>query len=155
MKLAGAKNPGAWFRANRVLVNLSGTEQTALLGVLNDRLNFADPTYDDLVALAAETGVDIGANFPINKSLWLATMINSGIPLQIWMGHLTFTTYTLSGSTGNRTAVANYQDNVRRFARELRREVRRFIFANREFRDVFDVPGPGNPGGLPDANQNQ
>lgn len=79
-------------------------------------------------------------------------MLN-GIPRQIWMGKLSFTTYTpVSEAPGQPVTSykANYQSELHYFAKDLRKIVRNYIFANREINDLLDV-GHDNPGKLPNA----
>lgn len=154
MKRAGAKNDGAWFRSNKVITGLVGAQQVAL-ATLIAQLDETDGAYNALTALAAETGVDLGVNFPTTANLWCSRLVSQGIPRQIWYGKLTFTTYHRTGNPGNYKYAPNYNQDIFPFSKKLRKTVRNFIFALRETNDVFDVGNKtqNNPGGLPDANR--
>lgn len=149
MKPAGAKNTGAWFRANKAIHAMSGGDRTNL-GTILAATDHASDAFNALQSFAAEVGYTLGSDFPTSENAWIAAMLGKGIPWQIWNGHLTFTTY----SVVDEKLYANYQDPIRRFAHDLRRLVRRFIFAGRQLKDVFDVGNihTGNPGGLPDTD---
>jgi hypothetical protein len=154
MKISGAKNTGAWYRANKLIKSLDGSERDALAAILNG-LTYADSTWNDITDFAAQTGIDIAeTGAPDSTGSWIESMLLNGIPLQIWMGKLSFTTYTLSGAPGARTATPNYQQNVFKFSQQLRKAVRTFSFARREFLDLTNTKDltTGNPGGLPNID---
>lgn len=153
MKIAGTKNTGAWFRFNKRLQTLTEAERADMHDYLISNLLFLDAVFNDTVSLATEAGITNGA-FPTTSSQWLSTMLVEGIPLQIWMGKPTFTTYTRAGTTGHYTYTANYVSNRTQFANELRGFSKRWIHAMRQLRDVYDVgtKSENNPGGLPNAD---
>lgn len=152
MKRAGRKNQGAWYRANKAITGvMSLGEKEALITLLEVDIDIGT-LFDALISQASTVGVTIpGA--PESVGDWVAQFFVHGIPLQIWMGKPTFTTYTRSGIPGEYLyepdKIAEYQDGGER----IRKIVSDFLFARRQFRDVFNVglAKEGNPGGYPDA----
>lgn len=155
MKIAGRKNDGAWYRTNKELAKLDGNDQGALNAVLQ-LIPTSDAAFNALLALANETGVD-GPTFPANKGAWLFRMITEGIPRQIYMGKLTFTTYTEVVGENGPYLLGNYQSEIHHFAKDLRKALANWLFARRQMRDVFDMGSidKGNPGGNPDNEQDE
>lgn len=150
MKISGQKNDGAWFRANRALRKLTETERASITARIAENSLFAELAFNDMLALAAETGVD-SLTMPGTTSAWISHMMEDGIPRQIWMGRLTFTTYAeVDGKI-----VGNYQSNIHYFAHELRKFVITSLKAFRQVKDVFNIGNlvTGNPGGLPDGDK--
>lgn len=161
MKIAGKKNDGAWFRANKAihemgleedgeakLANLSSYLYTTLGGA-------ADSAFAAITALANDTGVEPPAS-PGNASAWVSRMITDGIPRQVWFGRLSFTTYTRAGGPGAYTYTADHQTVFHQFARGLRKHVARWLHGRRAINDLTDtgLAGDGNPGGQPDSVPN-
>ena len=152
MKRAGLKNDGAWFRANKFIKSLSEDDRS-MLGNIIQNLPTIDAAFNALVSLQSEVGLSAESGWPDSAGAWGISMALKGIPRQIWYGHLTFTTYALSGEEGSRKATANYQSPIHYFAKDLRRAVSVFKAADRELRDVFDILGRNNPSGLPNATK--
>lgn len=151
MKKAGSKNNGAWFRFNKFLKTLDDDGAArAQLAQLILQSNYVDNAFNALEALIAETGVG-GAidGLPASAGDWVAKMCAEGIPLQVWMGKLTTTTYAKTADGWR----ANYQSPFHYFAKDLRKICRNFVFAFREVADLVNDAGPANPGGLPDATK--
>lgn len=156
MKIAGRKNNGAWFRANKVIHNLSETEQGDLTAYLEDALSeVKDDAYNAVLALLAEAGVTPPAS-PSTANAWISRMVLVGIPLQIWMGRLSFTTYSKTGEGESAVYTANYQTAIHNFGKRLRKAVTRWLMGRRQSRDIFDIglQSEGNPGGQPDSVAN-
>lgn len=149
MKIAGQKNDGAWFRANKAIHALS-PENKASLAALLQTLPTATNAFGAIETLASELGVDPPAS-PANVGAWCSTLCTSGIPRQVWYGHLTFTTYTRSGASGSFKYTANYQDLMFAFAKDLRKTVINYIKGFRAINDLLDNGdrNHGNPGGNP------
>lgn len=147
MKIAGRKNPGAWFRANKVIKSLSETERNNLAGLLKGSPN-ADTAFNDFKGMIISAGVTF-PGLPTTKDAWCISMAANGIPWQVWNGVLSFTTYTKTGGKYYPAA----QSSMHYFSVDVRKIVTRFLFGRRAAKDVFDVGGPteGNPGGLPDG----
>jgi len=167
MKIAGRKNDGAWFRTNCVLMGnqklgtqpMGETEKTALKAYLITNMLFADAYFNSLLSLQAEAGLVIPAA-PTTVAEFIGKLIDEGIPRQVWLGKLTFTTYTKvpttiqlpSGAILNKY-VPNYVEHAANFGNELRGFMKRYLFARREIRDVFQLGSAleGNPGGVANA----
>lgn len=154
MKKAGAKNDGAWFRSNKVIVKkLTISQKNVLAGKIATDNEFADATFADLQSLAADAGLNESQNVPTTLEAWVNTMMLKGIPRQIWNGRLTTTTYSKvdNGTLTGHDYIPNYSTNIGKFAKQMRKTVRDFIFLLRETNDVFDI-ADNNPGGLPNAD---
>lgn len=156
MKIAGRKNPGAWYRTNKAIKALSLDDKLALQTYLTTELLFLDSYFNDMVSLAAEAGVSIDS-MPVTKDDFIASLVGNGIPLQVWMGKLTFTTYTKECEGADAEYIPNYAASATSFGNELRGFMKRYLHANRQVRDVFNLGtlGHGNPGGLPDIDPEQ
>jgi len=154
MKIAGLKNQSAWFRYNKAIRELP-TGDKARLKTIILASDFVDLAHNDILALAAEVGVT-SPDFPSSATAWVEAMLSSGIPLQVWMGRLSFTTYAIVEAHGDVEAYwgGNYQNNIRYFAKDLRRMVMLFIKGIRAINDLTNTQTltSGNPGGLPDGN---
>lgn len=156
MKVAGQKNPGAWYRANKFIrfapVGANSALQDALM--LSE---FGDAAYNAIVALAAQVGAPLDSTMD-SKEEWIHQLAYRGIPWQVWNGHLSFTTYTAGSSGGgvpDGTYTANYQSEMHYFAKDLRKIMKRFVKGNREVMDLlnFRTRAQGNPGGIADADK--
>lgn len=162
MKIAARKTHGAWFRTNaqisgntRLGITPIPTEdREALITFLVGEMTFLDPYFNALQSLQAESGIVLPEGAPTTSEGFIRVMIEHGIPLQVWMGRLNFTTYARSGELHARVYTANYVEHARNFGNELRGFLKRFLFARRQMRDVFNQGSAkqGNPGGLPDAH---
>lgn len=152
MKIAGLKNNGAWYRANKFIASLDTVQKSALLAVL-DVNDFKDATFNDLTAMGVEVGVDVLATTP-NVGAWMASLVNGGIPNQVWLGHLSFTTYqkVILGPIIKYTP--NYQTNIAKFAKRLRRQMSHYMIGFRKLADLTNLGNrashPSNP--LPNAS---
>lgn len=149
MKIAGRKNDGAWYRANKYIKSLNSTQKLSLAAEMSAGA-YSDAAYNDLVSLATELNIDSG-DIPANVNDWCSTMANYGIPRQIWYGRLSFTTYGLSETSEPPALRANYQSNIHYFAKELRKLMKNQAFGTREISDVFNR-GDHNPGGWPNVD---
>lgn len=161
MKIAGRKNDGAWFRTNAAIqgnqnqgiLPLSSQEKESLIEFLRSNLLYASQYVNNMAGLAVEAGVPVPEALQ-DAPTFVASLINYGIPRQVWMGKLTFTTYTKVGAGAAAKWVPNYADAAANFGNELRGFIKRWMFARRQIYDVAQV-GPasgGNPGGVADAN---
>jgi hypothetical protein len=149
MKIAGRKNDGAWFRTNQAILALSSAQRTSLLAKLNAIATL--PAFvAALIAFQNKTGVTITGGGSWTASSLMTSYTVSGIPRQVWMGVMTFDTYTKQ-SSGKYTK--DTEPSLRRFAIDLRGTVTQFIFAQREIDDVTDTGdvNQDNPGGNPDG----
>lgn len=153
MKKAGAKNDGAWFRANKAIMAMDSTQRATLSSLITDNCPTIEALFNDLQSLAAEAGLNESSGIPETLSDWLGSLLSKGIPRQIWWGKLTTTSYTrVDGDTiGTYEYIPNYSGNILQAAKELRRVVRNFIFALRESGDVFNLD-TFNPGKLPNVD---
>lgn len=157
MKIAGQKNPGAWFRFNSWLFKGNGgsPQPPSVITALHSKLvgsDFIDAAFNALDALANEAGQGGIIN---SAEEWVDSMLSDGIPLQIWMGRLSWTSYVRTGSPGSYEYTPNAQSEIHYFANDLRKICAHFKASIREVSDVFNVGGLGenNPGGKPNANQ--
>lgn len=153
MKVAGRKNDGAWFRANKFLASVDEATRDNIATQINASA-FLDEAYNALSALADELFVNI--DDIDTKEAWTLKLVSNGIPRQIWNGRLSYTTYTKL-TTGPRAGQyqANYQSAFHYFAKDLRKIMTRAILGIREINDLTNQGALGNqnPGGLPDANK--
>jgi hypothetical protein len=150
MKLAGAKNDGAWFRSNQQMHGLTDTQKTRLATLIQDLPGMA-AYIAALSAFETKTGVTIQSGTSDFSSATLATTyVTNGIPRQVWFGVMTFDTYTKQAD-GSYTK--DTEPSLRVFAKQLRHTVRRYLFAQRQLNDVTDLGDidTGNPGGNPDT----
>ncbi len=138
-----------------MIKNLSSEEKNALRTFLVDNMLFLDPYFNALQSLQAEAGVVLPEGAPTTASNLLETYCGVGIPLQVWMGQMTFTTYTRTGELHARVYTANYVEHARNFGNELRGFLKRWLHANRQIRDVFQIGSSKeqNPGGIADATK--
>lgn len=157
MKIAGRKNDGAWFRTNKAIQTLSEVERANLAGSI-DNSPFIDGAYNFLTSLIAEVGIT-GIDHAQNTLEWAQAMTNEGIPRQIWLGNLSWSTYDKQDVgnvvTGVRHVyVKNGVHEIREFGADLRKICKRYFLGRRQVRDLFNSGSraEGNPGGLPDTN---
>ena len=147
MKVAGRKNDGAWFRTNKDIQGLTVAEKGNLANLLA-ACPSSDNAFNDLLALKDQLSLD-GVAFPPTKLNWLTIMTQSGIPRQVWMGHLSWTTYSKTDSGYK----ANYQSHILEFSKELRKACKEFFFGRRQLLDLGNSTSVHNPGLLPDAHK--
>ena len=147
MKVAGRKTEGAWFRTNKDIQGLTSTEKTNLAGLIAAGA-YTDAAYNAMESLIAECGLD-GVSWPPSKESWCSILVQSGIPHQVWFGRLSWTTYTKVGGVYK----ANYQSQIMRFGKDLRKICKTFFFARRQVLDIGNSTSPHNPGLLPDATK--
>lgn len=98
MKIAGMKNDGAWFRANRWLRKQS-TETKDIMKLDVGLLVAYRLVFKTITDIAQQSGVGdalvLGAS-PIESHITLlAQHMATGIPRQVWMGKLSYDVYTL------------------------------------------------------------
>lgn len=152
MKIAGRKNDGAWYRANRMIRDLDSGEKMALSGILASLEGASNylAVVQDFYLAAGLTGSD---EYPHSVTDLSDNWANHGIPRQTWMGTLSYDTYTRSGEPGDYTYTPNHQATAFEFGKELRKAMRDFTFAKRQAKDLTNVApkDEGNPGGIADA----
>lgn len=150
MKVAGRKNDGAWFRTNKRIRQLTPGERTSLGVAIQGLPNYA--AYSAVVSAFAEAaGTTQLEIFGTTGSGQLADRwAASGIPRQVWLGVLSYDTYTLVGDR----YVPDHAEVARKFGIEIRTLCKRFMFALRQFLDLTNVAprDEGNPSGVADAN---
>lgn len=153
MKLAGRKNDGAWYRANKLIKSLSADEKTALQLKMEDMGSALD-YLSAIQAFYEAAGLDGDENYPSDVAALATNYTTFGIPRQAWMGVLSYDTYTRSGSEGAYTYAADHQQIAFEFGKELRTLVKKFTFARRQAKDLTNIAtrGEGNPGGVADAD---
>jgi len=155
MKIAGQKNQGAWFRFNKWLLtgNTGSPQPMSVTGPLRDKIvasDFVDAAFNAMQALATEAGQGSVAT---DAEGWIQSMMVNGIPLQIWMGRLSWTSYVRSGSPGSYEYTPNYQSEIHYFANDLRKICSHYRASIREVADVFVLGDQNDPGKLPNANK--
>lgn len=155
MKIAGTRNSGAWYRFNNYLHSdgVDPTDVTALAAIIQaiDSL----PAY--LTALAT-IATDVGVSLPTELSsatAFASVLTSNGIPLNVWMGTLAFTTYTEGDSANAIKSKPEHLAEARAFAGDLRKACTKWKFAQREFIDLANkkTRAQGNPGGIADADK--
>lgn len=151
MKVAGYKNDGAWFRTNKKIKALGPAGQTALRGQLEGDTDIG------LMFTALEEIVNIAgyAELPVSLTSveeWTGSMVERGIPRQVWMGVLSWDVYDQEGGDGDYFAV--HAAAWRKGAASIRRIVKRFMLSRRQMLDFANEVGAdeGNPGGVADAD---
>lgn len=147
MKVAGRKSEGAWFRTNKDIQGLNVNERGNLASLIGTS-NYIDAAFNALLSLKDECGLD-GVSFPPTAASWASIMTQSGIPHQVWFGHLSWTTY----SKGNGKYKANYQSEILAFAKDLRKICKTFFFGRRQLLDLGNSTSVHNPGLLPNATK--
>lgn len=153
MKIAGKKNDGAWFRMNKKLANLTDQNEKDNLAALIAALPTCPTAYTAIMALATSAGL-IMSGIPGTAAEWAENLVERGIPRQVWMGRLSWTTTTKDSNViGADTYTQDHQTEMHNFAKELRKVCYTFFLARRQLRDLFDVGSAleGNPTGHPDA----
>ena len=156
MKIAGRKNDGAWFRANKFISQMGSEAKAALKDQIME-LDSVDLAYNAIAGLAAETGVTSDL-FPSDSEAWVDALVAHGIPRQIYMGLLSFDTYSkqlIEGTDPERfTYVPNHAGPIREFGKEIRHMLKQFLHGIVAVQDLTNTGamGEGNPGGYPDAS---
>jgi len=163
MRIAGKKNDGAWFRANRNIASLDTEEEkNNLAGSIAAIVDVLQPdgeskggiaaAFSALSELQARAGLVL-TGIPTTEAEWARNMVDRGIPRQIWMGRLTWTSTTKTGTGAGAEYAADHQSEMHYFAKELRRVVYQYFLVRRQMRDLFDIgaQSQGNVGGHPDA----
>lgn len=151
MKVAGRKNDGAWFRVNKKISALGSAGKSALSEQLKANTGVI-AMYTAVQDLLTAAGY---AEAPTNISSvddWCNSFVNVGIPRQVWLGVLTWDTYTKAGSPAKYTP--DHQEIWRIGAIQIRKTVSRFFLARRQVLDFAQEVGAdeGNPGGIADAD---
>jgi len=108
--------------------------------------------FSALEALQDRAGLVL-TGIPANVAEWAENLVARGIPRQIWMGRLSWTSTTKTGTGSGAEYSADHQSAFHYFAKELRRVCYQYFLVRRQMRDLFDIGGlaDGNPGGHPDA----
>lgn len=153
MKIAGRKNDGAWFRSNRAIQVLAEFQRGVLAQKISESA-FIDAFLNVMQGICDEVGFEAGSfSDPLTYAQQLVGP-GQGIPRQLWLGKLTHTIYDKTTIDGVDRYIPRGQSEAHYFAKDLRKIVTKFIFANRELNDLQDIGGAdtGNPGGQPDAN---
>lgn len=150
MKIAGRKNDGAWERANKYIQKLSAEGRPALQGSIEQ-----SPSINQYVAGLQEIEDRTGS--PLPEGLMTAEAIASriatvGVTRQMYMGYLTFDTYT-KNSKGK--YVPDHAALARHFGQDLRQILKEHMFAAAAFADLDNVLSAknGNRGGIADATK--
>jgi len=153
MKIAGRKNAGAWFRMNKAIKEMTA-EDVGFLTTVIGNLDGIDAAFSAIDTMASQIGF-AHADKPSSSSEWAVYMANNGIPLQIWMGNLSYATYTRSGTTGAYEYAKDGEAAIRVFGKQLRKAVTKFVFGRRAIRDAFNfgLRSEGNVGGYPNATE--
>lgn len=151
MKIAGRKNDGAWFRTNKFLVNLDNDRHQTLITTFNAAFaDQASAAFAEIQGLAATCGVNVAGGVGTSGD-WVSLMFGEGIPRQVWYGRYTFMTYSkVAGKY-----VPDFGPQLFAFSKILRRFLKNYIFALRNFNDQTNqgALGNNNPGGLPNADK--
>lgn len=149
MKRAGAKNDGAWYRANKAIGKMTTIERLSLATKINSHAATA-AMFAALEELSASVGVQAVEAGMTDVAAWVTALTTKGIPRQLWLGVMTFDTYTKVGDVYKKDHAAQ----AFAFGTVIRKTVRDFIFGLREVKDVYNLGNitTGNPGGLPDDN---
>lgn len=154
MKIAGRKNDGAWARTNLFLAD-ANAELKAGLVVLIAGMNTLNAGFEALTGLQQDCGV-LTTELPTDALAWATTLVNAGIPRQIWMGTLSFDVYQEhTNPAGKKVYTKKYEPAIRAMSIELRYTVTRFIYGIRAVKDLTNkrLRSEGNPSGQPDANK--
>lgn len=154
MKIAGRKNDGAWYRANKMIKGLESGEKTALattLAGLDHAVDYMGVIQDFYTA----AGLSGDADYPTEVAEMTSNYTQVGIPRQVWMGQLSYDTYDRTGEPGGWTYTPRHRATAFNFGKEIRKAVRDFTFARRQARDLTNVAyfTKGNPGGRADATK--
>jgi len=157
MKIAGAKNAGAWFRFNKFLKQYRDLNMDAVYDGAAAFYEAHSAAIDAYFAAINEIATDCGYTVPpspANGSAMAVRWFEIGIPLQVWMGKLSFDTYEDDGM-GN--IKPKHQTEAFALGKAIRTFCRKWLFASRAYRDLTDTGGlgEGNPGGQPDADPAQ
>jgi len=163
MKIAGKKNDGAWYRMNKKIASLDTEEEKANLAgsiaAIVDAPQTGGPdaggilaAFEALQAIQDRAGLVL-TGIPENSSAWATNLVERGIPRQIWMGRLSWTTTTKTGTGAGAEYSADHQSAIHYFAKELRRVCYQYFLVRRQMRDLFDIGNAlqGNVGGHPDG----
>jgi len=153
MKVAGKKNDGAWFRMNKKIANLTEVGEKENLADLIAATPTIGAAYSAVMALATSAGL-VMTGIPGNGAEWATNLVERGIPRQIWMGRLSWTTTTKTESLiGSDEYEQDHQSEIHAFAKDLRAVCYSFFLTRRQLRDIFDLGSAleGNPTGHPDA----
>lgn len=148
MKIAGRKNDGAWFRMNQAIHSLTSAQKTLLQSKL-EAIATLPAFVTALVAFQAKTGVQTSSGTSPTVTTLCVAWVTNGIPRQVWMGVMTFDTYTLTAGKYTKDT----EPSLRKFAIDLRGTVTQFMFGLRAADDITDTGdiNQANPGGNPDG----
>ncbi len=155
MKIAGRKNDGAWFRANKVIQNLTPSQRASFIALLTGMASMAG-WYEIINQFQALAGIGSGDDSYIADPDALCTAYaTNGIPRQAWYGILSYDTYTKSGTSPDFVYTPDHQHEAFLFGHELRKLVKDFVFARRAALDLGNIGSreAGNPSGIADATE--
>lgn len=154
MKIAGRKNDGAWYRANKFIKAASPGVKSLLSAAIAESL-FIDNAYNALVALQTKalgsTATTGGYGLPDTAAEWAATLGTVGIPRQVWFGKLSWTTYSEDGAGFHPDGASE----MHYFGKDLRKIVRNVMLGTRQMYDIANLATrqQGNVGGKADATK--
>jgi hypothetical protein len=158
IRLAGAKNDGAWFRTNQAIKRHRerGMDwQLRVQAVIENTDGFGpfkDAFVDTLTYYGAEPAVEITVHDLAVK--WAA----SGIPREVWFGLPRQVKYEKVAIPGSDPVRYKWNDLTtaawRTFAINLRYQLRNYFKADAFHLDVLNDVGAdlGNPGGIADSD---
>lgn len=152
-KRAGLKNDGKWFRTNKVIAQLNETEKTALKNQIVE-LEELEPFFDAYRDLVEIAGLEDDDEFPTTKDEFAQNLVDDGIPRQVYMGVLSYDSWSKEEVPGQGTKYKPvHQEEARKFGSELRKVLSDFLTMRRQARDLANVGtrAEGNPGGDPDG----
>lgn len=156
MKIAGRKNDGAWFRANKVIKQLNNDEKAALqdLFTLEEKVTQVFQVIQDM---AIDAGMIVGqtVNLPEDSEQMLQFWTQNGIPRQVWFGQLSFDSYTKTGTGDDAVYKPDHQSIMFDAGVAVRKIMKKFVFSRRQALDLgnFAPRGAGNPGGIANATE--
>ncbi len=154
MKIAGRKNDGAWYRTNKVIQGLTPDEVSALAALILIEDVIVHDAYETMNDFYLAAGIIADEpNQSATKETWVHQMASVGIPRQVWMGRLSFDTYTRTGAPGSYVYTPDHQLAFHVFGKYIRKTCKNFVFARRAALDLNNlVSRPnGNPGGIANA----
>lgn len=131
-----------------------GPAERAALAAQIEQMNSASEAFDALTEINSAGGLQDAGVLPESLPEW-AGLLASGVPRQVYMGRLSWDTYTKTGTDNGPVYKADHQTQFHVFGKELRKLLKTFLFARRQIKDIGRrfPNAEGDPGKLPDASK--
>ena len=141
-KIAGRKNQGAWQRTNKAMLQADDSVQTALVTALAGSQPIND-AFNKIVLYSGSFGLQSEFDYPTVTD-WCDTLVETGIPLDIWLGKASYDTYVLKPGSNPPVYQPQLTPVLEKAAIQIRKICKQQLFAARQIQwlSVLNTPQP-------------